>query len=111
MTNLTHYIGNELKTNNGDIVQTSVLMKERSFVGLYFAAEWCKDFDKFTEKLIFLQNEVPSDSQENKTKLDIVVISSDKSEEDFDSYFSKLSVQWYAIQYADRYRKVQYVSI
>ncbi len=64
-------------------------------VGLYFSAHWCDPCRDFTPKLAEFYQEV------NKTEknLEIIYISSDQTEEEFQEYFS--TMPWLAIEYND----------
>lgn len=69
-------------------------------VGLYFSAHWCPPCKMFTPKL----GEVYESLLKDGKPFEVVFISSDRSEEDFNSYFEE-QANWLALPFADRDRK------
>ncbi|GFU61415.1 nucleoredoxin, partial [Nephila pilipes] len=63
--------------------------------GLYFSAHWCPPCKAFTPLLIKLYNKV----QKMEKNFRIIFISSDRSEESFVKYFSKMP--WLAVPYSE----------
>ena len=64
-------------------------------IALYFSAKWCGPCKAFTPKLIELYNEV------NKTekRLEIVFVSGDNDEDQFQAYFKDMP--WLAVEFDD----------
>ena len=97
-------IGSTLvKCENEKIVEfdTSSLMND-GVVCLYFSAHWCPPCRSFTPVLGTWYSKLTSGSL--KGKLEVVFLSSDQSEEEFDSYFK--TMPWCALPYSDRDKKV-----
>lgn len=63
-------------------------------MGLYFSGSWCGPCRSFTPKLVDTYEEVAS-----KGDFEVVFISSDRDEESFKDYFSKMP--WLAIPFTD----------
>ncbi|KMT07242.1 hypothetical protein BVRB_6g148750 [Beta vulgaris subsp. vulgaris] len=78
--------------NNGDKVNIKDLSGK--ILGLYFSASWCPPCRGFTPSLIEVYKELSS-----KGDFEIVFISSDRDEESFQGYFSKMP--WLAIPLSD----------
>jgi len=66
-------------------------------IGLYFSAHWCPPCRGFTPKLAEYYN------AGLKEKMEIIFVSSDKSDEDFNGYFKDMP--WLALPYAKRAEK------
>ncbi|KAK1303033.1 putative nucleoredoxin 1 [Acorus calamus] len=81
-----------LVRNNGDQVKIENL--NGKIIGLYFSASWCGPCRRFTPKLVEVYNELLS-----KDNFEVVFISSDRDEEAFNGYFSKMP--WLAIPFSD----------
>lgn len=77
------------------LLATKEALSGASVVGLYFSASWCPPCRGFTPQLI-----------ESYTKalhpkgFRCVLVSSDRSEDDFNDYFKKMP--WFALPYSDR---------
>ncbi|XP_031499412.1 probable nucleoredoxin 1 [Nymphaea colorata] len=81
-----------LVRRNGDQVKVNDL--EGKTVGLYFSASWCGPCRRFTPELISAyEGLVP------KGDFEVVFISADEDQEQFDKYFSKMP--WLAIPFSD----------
>ncbi|UJR17248.1 hypothetical protein I4U23_004143 [Adineta vaga] len=86
---------------NAEIVTyISTAQLARKNIGLYFSGHWCPPSQKFTLKLIELYNSM---SQEMRENFEIVFVSFDRDENEFNSYYNEMP--WYALPYADRARK------
>ncbi|KAM7268995.1 hypothetical protein ACFE04_024492 [Oxalis oulophora] len=81
-----------LVSNNNNQVKISELSGKT--VGLYFSGSWCGPCRMFTPKLIQVYEEVSS-----KGNLEVVFISSDRDENSFTDYFSKMP--WLSIPFSD----------
>jgi thiol-disulfide isomerase/thioredoxin len=93
----TDLLGTRLQTHFGALLDTADALENATMVGLYFAAEWCAPCFKFMPKF--------SASYENhlKTKgLKVIVISADKSLDEFNTYFNKMPYGFLALPYDDR---------
>jgi len=73
-------------------------------VGLYFSAHWCPPCRGFTPELVKFYQVV---KQKFGDKLEIVFVSSDRSESDWKGYFSEMP--WLAIPFSARDIKVPVV--
>ena len=83
-------IPEDLKGKNG---QVKFSPKDAPFLGVYFSAHWCPPCKRFTPKLINFY-EV---ANKNKKQIEIVYVSSDKSEEQFNEYYG--TMPWLAIPF------------
>lgn len=63
-------------------------------MGIYFSGSWCGPCIRFTPKLIEVYQEVAS-----KGDFEVVFVSSDRDDESFNGYFSKMP--WLAIPFSD----------
>ncbi|THF97826.1 hypothetical protein TEA_010644 [Camellia sinensis var. sinensis] len=78
--------------NNGDQVKVSTLVGK--IVGLYFSSSRCGSCRHFTPNLVEVHEELSS-----KGDFEVVFISSDRVDEEFDAYFVKMP--WLAIPFSD----------
>ncbi|CAN1310925.1 Probable nucleoredoxin 1 [Linum perenne] len=78
--------------SNGEQVKVSSLRGKKA-LGLYFSASWCGPCQKFTPKLLEAYEEL------SKSDFEVVFISSDKDDESFTEYFSKMP--WLAVPFSD----------
>ncbi|GAB4839789.1 hypothetical protein Ancab_020499 [Ancistrocladus abbreviatus] len=83
-----------LVRNNGDRVKIKDLSGKT--VGLYFSGSWCPPCRGFTPILIEVYQELSS----SKGDFEVVFISSDRDEESFNGYLSKMP--WLAIPFSDK---------
>ncbi|UJR24714.1 hypothetical protein I4U23_006088 [Adineta vaga] len=66
-------------------------------IAFYFSAYWCPPCLEFTPKLVEAYKQI---DDEIKTKLEIIFLSFDKDQEDFNEYFNKMP--WKALPFVDR---------
>ena len=85
-------IPQEIKGKSG---QVKFNPKDAPFFGLYFSAHWCPPCRGFTPKLINFYNVV----NKNNKQLEIIFVSSDKSEAEFNEYYD--SMPWLSIPFKD----------
>ncbi|KAI3816970.1 hypothetical protein L1987_10756 [Smallanthus sonchifolius] len=83
-------------------VSVSFLMGKT--IGLYFSAQWCQPSHKFTPKLISIyqkikQNITQQESNEEPEDFEIIYVSSDHNELEFNSSFSVMP--WLALPFGD----------
>ena len=71
-------------------------------IGFYFSAHWCPPCKAFTPILAEFYNNFKKG--ENGDKLEIIFVSSDKTDESFDEYFKEMP--WLALPYKERAKTV-----
>lgn len=86
--------GEQLHKSVPDKVPHTVL-DDVPIVALYFSAHWCGPCKLFTPKLIEFYNEV----NKNEKKLEIILVSGDNDEEEFEKYYGKMP--WLAVEFDD----------
>jgi len=89
-------LGTTLQSKNGT-VSTDVLADK--VIGLYFSAHWCPPCRGFTPKLA----EAYTRYQKAGKNLEIVFVSSDKGQKEFDEYYGEMP--WLALPFDDRATK------
>ncbi|TVU40094.1 hypothetical protein EJB05_13543, partial [Eragrostis curvula] len=82
-----------LVRNSGEQVKVSNV--DASIIALYFSATWCLPSRQFTLKLVEAYNELASQGK----SFEVVFVSNDLNEEEFNSYFAKMS--WLAVPFSD----------
>ncbi|CAE7658238.1 Nxn [Symbiodinium sp. CCMP2592] len=82
----------------GESVDTASVFEGKKAVGLYFSAHWCPPCRGFTPKLAEAYKAHLKDKG-----LEIVFVSSDNSEEEFNSYFGEMP--WLALPFGERTKK------
>ncbi|CAK9321660.1 unnamed protein product [Citrullus colocynthis] len=88
--------GDYLLRNNGDKVEIEML--KGKILGLYFAAAWCGQSQRFTPSLVEVYNELSS-----KANFEVIFVSADDDEKSFNEYFSKMP--WLAVPFSDLERR------
>ena len=88
-------LGTNLKSKQGETDINSV--KEAEIVCLYFTAHWSPPCRRFTPLLAEFYREINLDP--GHPKLEIVLVSSDKNEEDYTRYYEEMP--WLALQFND----------
>jgi nucleoredoxin len=96
MASFTNLFGATLKGKEGNIDTVTAL--DGKHVAIYFSAHWCPPCRGFTPKLA----EYYTESLKAKG-MEVVFVSSDRSVEDFDSYYKEMP--WLALPFEDRSRK------
>ena len=92
---LVKLLGDTLKTKDG-VVSTAEALKGKAAVALYFSAHWCPPCRGFTPKLAEIYKGLVAAGK----SFEIVFVSSDREEPDFDSYYGEQP--WLALPYAER---------
>ncbi|CAF1478616.1 unnamed protein product, partial [Adineta ricciae] len=95
---LTDLLGDQLLCHSTDYILTRQL--QGKIIGLYFSGHWCPPSRQFTPKLVEFYNNM---SEEMRKHFEIVFISWDRDENEFNSYFNEMP--WLALPYSDRARK------
>lgn len=95
-------LGSQLLKGDDTVETTKRVGGEGKVLGLYFSAHWCPPCRGFTPKLAEFYNNFRAS---NGDKLEIVFVSSDRSEKDFKDYFKEMP--WLALSFAERERKVR----
>ena len=101
MSNPYAFLGDELIGKNGAVIKSETL-KDVDAVALYFSAHWCPPCRGFTPVLAEFYNEV----NENEKQLEIVFVSADQSQSQFDEYFGEMP--WISVKFNKA--KVQEIS-
>ncbi|OQR82229.1 hypothetical protein THRCLA_11034, partial [Thraustotheca clavata] len=83
----TELLGNELISAQGKKIDTLTALEKKSIIGLYFSAHWCGPCRDFTPILSTLYE----DLSEEHSDFEVILISSDRSQEEFDSYHNKMN--------------------
>ena len=86
MTDLTSFLGESLLSEKGKSTVETASLDQAPVIALYFSAHWCPPCKMFTPKLRQFYNEVNATSK----KLEIVWISADEDEEEFNEYFEEM---------------------
>jgi len=95
---LKEILGETVQGKEGN-VDVSSFANDDYVVGIYFSAHWCPPCRGFTPVLA----EAYENITKNGKKLEIVFVSSDRSQEDFDKYYS--SMPWKALPFTDSEKK------
>ena len=102
MTAISEILGSKLISQKGETISTDSLAGKNKVLALYFSAHWCPPCRRFTPVLKCFYENVKS--SENGNNFDIVFVSSDREESQFDEYFGEMP--WKALPYAERDLKV-----
>eukprot|EP00976_Prorocentrum_cordatum_P100634 1192309-Prorocentrum_minimum.AAC.2 len=90
--------GSTLLGKGGD-VKVGDALAGKEVVGLYFSAHWCPPCRAFTPKLAEVYNGLVASGK----SFEIVFVSSDKDEEQFNEYYDEMP--WLALPFAQREAK------
>ena len=93
MSTFTAFLGETLKSESGKSDVDTTSLDSVPVVALYFSANWCPPCKQFTPKLKQLYTTVNATSK----KLEIVWVSGDEEEEEYDEYFE--TMPWLAIPF------------
>ena len=86
MSNFKSFLGESLLSEKGKGNVETASLDQVPVVALYFSAHWCPPCKMFTPKLRQFYNEINSSSK----RLEIVWISADEDEEEFNEYFEEM---------------------
>ncbi|KAJ0407291.1 hypothetical protein ATCC90586_003149 [Pythium insidiosum] len=86
---------NQLQGRDG-LVSTTDALAQKKFIGLYFSAHWCPPCREFTPMLAQVYEEIKRQHDD----LEVVFVSYDKTQEQFEEYFAEMP--WLALPYAKR---------
>ena len=87
--------GIQLQRKDGSLVSSEVALTGAKRVALYFSAHWCPPCRKFTPILKDIYEEV----NENEKTIEVIYVSSDKSEEEMISYHQESHGDWLRVPY------------
>ncbi|KAF4727909.1 hypothetical protein FOZ62_024431, partial [Perkinsus olseni] len=90
--------GKTLLTQDGSEVKADDVLSGKEKIALYFSAHWCPPCRKFTPILKEFYEDV---KEEDEDKLEIIFISSDKSEEEQVEYHKEDQGEWLRVPYGD----------
>jgi len=94
---LIKMLGEQLVSKDGNVATKDLMGKD--VLGIYFSAHWCPPCRRFTPQLAEAYNK---HTQAGKS-LEIVFVSSDRSEEDFQEYYKLMP--WLALPFSERKKK------
>eukprot|EP01124_Arcella_intermedia_P018879 TRINITY_DN25_c0_g1_i4.p1 TRINITY_DN25_c0_g1~~TRINITY_DN25_c0_g1_i4.p1 ORF type:complete len:424 (-),score=74.95 TRINITY_DN25_c0_g1_i4:42-1265(-) len=94
----TELVGNTLQSHQGN-VDVSTLTSKKAVL-LYFSAHWCPPCRGFTPELVKYYK-----SHAEKFNFEIIFVSSDKDDKQFDEYFAEMP--WKALPFKDRDTKAK----
>ena len=98
MAHWTSLLGSTLQGKGDEKLDTASHLNDK-LVFLYFSAHWCPPCRGFTPVLAELYKKLTGQGK----NFEIVFISSDRSQDDFDEYFGEMP--WKALPFSDRDRK------
>ncbi|CAK9004312.1 Nucleoredoxin [Durusdinium trenchii] len=86
-------LGDSFISNDGSVTEKQQL--DGKYLMLYFSASWCPPCRQFSPILIECYNKLIEDGKD----VELIYISSDRTQEDYDGYFAKMP--WLAIPFGD----------
>ncbi|MFT5905019.1 MAG: thiol-disulfide isomerase/thioredoxin [Cryomorphaceae bacterium] len=86
-----------LVDNKGEPVVDGKAVMEKPYVLFYWSAHWCGPCRKFTPQLVEFYN-----THGGGEKFEVILVSSDRSEEAMKDYMIKEKMPWYAIDYTKK---------
>jgi len=93
-------LGDEFLAGDGETVELSSIRGPGKVIGIYFSAHWCPPCKGFTPKLAEAYKALKAQGKE----FEIIFVSSDRSMQDFQSYFAEHP--WIAIPQGDKRKDV-----
>ncbi|EEQ98179.1 thioredoxin, putative [Perkinsus marinus ATCC 50983] len=91
--------GKTLLKKDGSAVSADEVMLKKDIIALYFAAHWCPDCRAFTPTVNKFYEDVKA---KNPDKLEIIFISSDKSENEQVAYHQNDMPDWLRVPFNDK---------
>ncbi|XP_031564987.1 nucleoredoxin-like protein 2 [Actinia tenebrosa] len=89
--------GHKLKNKSGELVNAVEALKNKVIL-VYFSAHWCPPCRMFTPTLKDCYEELV----EEGCQIGIVFVSSDRSEDDMNSYFQGHHGDWFVVPFGDK---------
>jgi len=83
----------QLSNKNGQLVSAESVLQEVDIICFYFSAHWCPPCRQFTPVLADFYTELKDDN----AKIEIIFISSDRSENDMKTYMNDSHGDWLAL--------------
>jgi nucleoredoxin len=80
-------------------------LKGKEAIGLYFSAHWCPPCKRFTPMFGECYKKINKDLEGDKKKFEVMYLSCDRSEEQFNEYFG--TMPWMAMPFTDRKKNQQ----
>ncbi|KAI8505042.1 PREDICTED: tryparedoxin-like [Branchiostoma belcheri] len=101
---LVELLGEKLQKKAGEeeTVETSSLVGEGRYVGLYFSALWCPPCHGFTPNLARFYHNLRQQAGK-ETAFEVVLVSDDTDEDTFAEHFGRMP--WLALPYSERQKK------
>ncbi|MGK0184975.1 MAG: nucleoredoxin [Verrucomicrobiales bacterium] len=88
--------GDLVKITNGKVKRADFENPEAiKYLAVYFSAHWCGPCRDFTPDLVQFYNEKKASHPE----LELVFVSSDRSEEEWEAYMAEEEMPWFAVQF------------
>jgi len=94
--------GEQLVKKDKTEVTTAEALKGKQKVAVYFSAHWCPPCRAFTPKLVEAYNA----AKEKGAKVELVFVSSDRSEKDMYKYMEETKMEWLAVPFDGPRRKL-----
>ncbi|MCF7818095.1 MAG: redoxin family protein [Kiritimatiellales bacterium] len=69
-------------------------------IGIYFSAHWCPPCRAFTPELVKFHKEMTKQGK----PFEIVFVSSDREENEMDSYMKEMDMPWLALEFSDDHK-------
>lgn len=92
-----YFKGHKLKKKSGELVDAEEALKGKVIL-VYFSAHWCPPCRMFTPVL----KDCYGQMKENECEVEIVFVSSDRSEADMNSYFQGEHGDWLVVPFDDK---------
>jgi len=91
--NMDSLSNQQLSNKNGQLVSAESVLQEVDIICFYFSAHWCPPCRQFTPVLADFYTELKDDN----AKIEIIFISSDRSENDMKTYMNDSHGDWLAL--------------